>query len=77
MDSATETSVRAVMAALPTDEEVLIYILVEQGGWNPEEVAERLPIGLSRATAYRVYAEAKRKMERLMIAGVFSTTIKQ
>lgn len=71
MDDTVKTTIRQLMANLPKEEELLLWVLVNHGGLTPPEVAEQLPLGMKRSTAYNVYNRVDPIVHKLVEAGIF------
>ena len=74
MDKDIENSVKQIMSTQLTETEVMVYLLVKQGGKTFRDVVE-LPFGFTHETARTTYERAEKKMDRLAELGLFSTSI--
>ena len=70
MDDEIASTVRKIMAKFPTEEGVIVWLFVEHGGLTPQQVAETLPLGISKNTAYRLYERTDRVIRDLIAAEV-------
>lgn len=70
VDDQIASTVRNVMSVFPTEEGIIVWLFVEHGGLNPKEVAQALPLGISQATAYRLYDHTDKIIRKMVEAEI-------